>query len=79
MKTLKEKWIDALPILCGILLTLSIIYLIIYGISRILPTSEEVRARQIRNVESIKLCTDNNLDAYQVDGSNWYCKPKKQL
>ena len=79
MKTLKEKWIDALPILFGITLILLIMYLIIYGISRILPTNEEVIAEQIRNVKSIKLCTDNNLDAYQVDGSNWYCKPKKQL
>jgi len=79
METLKEKWIDALPILIGILLTLSIIYLIIYGISRMLPTNEEVRAGQIRSVESIKLCTDNNLDAYQSESGTWYCKPKKQL
>ena len=79
MKTLKEKWIDALPILFGITLIILIMYLIVYGISKILPTNEEVRAGQIRNVESIKLCTDNNLDAYQVDGGDWYCKPKKQL
>ena len=77
METLKQKWTDALPILCGLLLLVVIFHLIFYGISRALPTSEEVRAEQIRNVESIKLCTDNNLDAYQVDGGNWYCKPKK--
>ena len=76
MKTLKERWIDALPILSGIILILLIMYLIIYGISRILPTDEEVRVQQIRNVESIKLCIDNDLDAYQDGGNNWYCEPK---
>jgi len=76
--TIKQKWIDALHIIIGILLILSIISLIIYGISRTLPTNEEVRAGQIRRVESIKLCTDNNLDSYQVDGGTWYCKPMEK-
>jgi len=74
--TIKQKWIDALPILIGILLILSIISLIIYGISRTIPTNEEVRADQIRDIESIQLCIDNNLNAYDRGSSNWYCKPK---
>ena len=78
MKTLKEKWINALPILFGITLIILIMYLIGYGISIMLPTNEEIRAGQIRRVESIKLCTDNNLDAYQTGGNDWYCKPKEE-
>ena len=61
-----------------ITIILLIMYLIIYGISRMLPTIEEVRVDQIRRVESIKLCTDNNLDAYHSENNTWYCKPKKQ-
>jgi len=78
MQTLKEKWLDALPILCGLLILVVTFYVIIFGISQLLPTDEEVREEQIRNVESIKLCTDNNLDTYQVAGGNWYCKPNKE-
>lgn len=75
MKTLKEKWIDALPIIWGIISIVLLFYLIVWGVSRVIPTDEEIKQRQIRRVEEIRLCLDNNLHAYQAESGEWYCKP----
>ena len=77
MKTLKEKWLDALPVIWGIISFIVLIYLVIWGFSKIMPTDEEVKQIQVNRVEQIKLCLDNNLDAYKVDNGDWYCKPKE--
>jgi len=75
MKKLKEKWQEVNPILLGILTLISIIYLIIWGVSRIIPTDEEIQKNRIDKVNSIKLCIDNGLKAYQSDSGDWWCKP----
>lgn len=53
------------------------ILIIIFGIFVVLgifvtkttPTQQEV-------LEELKLCRDNNFDAYQVGSGHWFCKPK---
>jgi len=75
MKTLREKWIDALPIIWGIISVILLMYLIVFGISKMMPTNEERKFHQEDNVRAIKLCTDNGLKAYQGGDSYWYCKP----
>lgn len=47
MKTLKEKWTEALPVFASVLCAIGIIFLIVFGIS-ILFRSDS------RNVEEIK-------------------------
>jgi hypothetical protein len=76
MKILKEKWLEALPVIWGFISILLLMYLIIWGFSKIIPTPEDVKNRQIRNVEAIKLCLDNGLSTYQSEAGDWYCKPK---
>jgi hypothetical protein len=77
MKTLKEKWTEALPVFASILCLLGIIFLIIWGFSKLLPTNEELRQRKEEKVRDIKLCIDNNLEAYQSETGDWYCKPRE--
>jgi len=77
MTTLQEDSIVALQIFGAIMLFMTIILIAIYAASKARPTDDEIRVRQIRDVESIKLCTDNDLDAYQGNYGHWYCKPKK--
>lgn len=71
MKTLKEKWIEVLPALLSIVCILLIVFLFIWGLSKIIKphTQEEL-------VNQIKLCQQNDLDTYQAENGNWYCKPK---
>lgn len=37
------------------------------------PEPMSIREERVRE---IKLCLDNNLDAYQANDSSWFCKPR---
>jgi hypothetical protein len=76
MKTLKENWVDALPVLFGIISIVLLIYILVWGISKVMPTGEELKQRKIDQIESIKMCVDNGLDSYQGGNGDWYCMPK---
>ena len=71
MKTLKQKWEEVNPVLLGILLTIFIIALIIFGISKLIPDPFQENQKDIKN---IKLCQDNGLGVYYTD-FGYRCKP----
>lgn len=75
MKTLKEKWLDALPIIWGFISVILLIYLIVWGFSKIIPTDEELAKEQDFRIQSIKKCVDNGLGAYNSGSGVWWCKP----
>ncbi len=39
-------------------------------------SKEDSRTFQQKQVDDIRLCTDNGLDAYQGGSGRYYCKPK---
>ena len=73
MKTLKEKWLDASVVIWGIISLILLMYLIIWGITLIAPSTSEINRKR---VEQIKYCQENGLSVERNGMGGYLCAVK---
>jgi len=66
---------DIIISFCVIFLIVCTVLFLVWIIMGSTPTQQPTQQEAI---QELKLCRDNNFDAYQSVSGHWYCKPLKK-